>query len=190
MHCNSKVKKKKYKKNCILFNRSHWWIIFKEFLFLFLFYYRCNSQSPFFLRFLYSLPQILLSFPFLQILTNQTDCKILNQICNFQFQHKPINPLLQWASSSSTASFFLFCCGFFFSHFECNVSLSSCLLGEQEELSFSFRWKRWVTEETRWWVEEKKRYLMGMGKKCEWLRKKWRKKKKKKKKLVGYMSIM
>ena len=32
-------------------------------------------------------------FPyFLQIPTNQTDCKILNQIYNFQFQCKPINP--------------------------------------------------------------------------------------------------
>ena len=65
------------------------------------------------LRFLSSLPRILLSLPFLQILINQTYCKILNQMCNFQFQHKPINPLLLRASSSSTVSFFLFCYGFF-----------------------------------------------------------------------------
>ena len=57
-------------------------------------------------------------FPFLQLLTNQTNCKILNQMCNFQFQHKPINPLLLQASSSTT--WFFFCrCGFFFSHFFC-----------------------------------------------------------------------
>ena len=56
---------------------------------------------------------VLLSFPFLQLLTNQTDWKILNQMCNFQFQHKPINPLLLRASSSSTVSLFLFCYGFF-----------------------------------------------------------------------------
>ena len=36
---------------------------------------------------------VLIFFPyFLQIPTNQTDCKILNQIYNFQFQCKPINP--------------------------------------------------------------------------------------------------
>ena len=51
-----------------------------------------------------------------------------------QFQHKPINPLLLQTSSSTT--WFFFCsCGFFFSHFfVCNIFLSSCLLGEEEEL--------------------------------------------------------
>ena len=30
---------------------------------------------------------VLLSFPFLQLLTNKIDCKILNQMCNVKFQH-------------------------------------------------------------------------------------------------------
>ena len=110
-----------------------------------------------FLSFLSSLPQILLSFPFLQILTNQTDCKILNQMCNFQFKHKPINQLLLRASSFSTVSFFLFCCGFFFSYFLCNISLSSCFWVKKKNYLFSLRWRRRAEEERRWWGEEKKR---------------------------------
>ena len=43
----------------------------------------------------------------------------------------------------------------------CNIFLSSCLLGEEEEVYFG--WGRRLEEETRQWVEEKKRYLKGMG---------------------------
>ena len=79
---------------------------------------------------------VLLSFPFLQILTNQTDCKILNQVCNFQFQHK-----LTAATFFFFFFFFFFCCGFFFSPLcvcvcVCNISLSSCLLGERRKTVF------------------------------------------------------
>ena len=69
---------------------------------------------------------VLLSFSFLQLLTNQTDYKILNQMCNFQFQHKPINSLLLRASSS-IARFFFCSCGFFFSHFLCVCSIVKIL---------------------------------------------------------------
>ena len=75
-----------------------------------------------------------------------------------------INPLLLWASSSSsTASFFFSLFFFFFLFFVYNIFLSSCLLGDEEELSFG--WRRITEEEIRWWVEEMKRYLMGMEKK-------------------------
>ena len=53
----------------------------------------------------------------------------------------------------------------------CNIFLSSCLLGEEEELYFG--WGRRLEEETRWWVEEKKRYLMGMGEEMGGWGKKW-----------------
>ena len=85
---------------------------------------------------------VLLSFPFLQLLTNQTNCKILNQMCNFQFQHKPIAAvdffyceilLLQlWLLLSFF--FFFFWCVIYFFLLVFWVKKKNCILGEEEDL--------------------------------------------------------
>ena len=107
---------------------------------------------------------VLLSFHFLQLLTNQTDCKILNQMCNSQFQHKHINPLLLRASSS-TARFFFCSCGFFFSFFVCViyffllvfwVKKKNCILGEEEDL-MKRQDGEWRKRKYIWWEWGKKR---------------------------------
>ena len=110
---------------------------------------------------------VLLSFSFLQLLTNQTDYKILNQMCNFQFQHKPINPLLLRASSS-TMRFFFCNCSFFFSHFFffflCViyffllvfwVKKKNCILGEEEDLKKRQNGE-WRKRKDIWWEWRKK----------------------------------
>ena len=92
-----------------------------------------------------------------------------------QFQHKPINPLLLQTSSSAT--WFFFCsCGFFFSHFfVCNIFLSSCLLGEEEEL-YWVRNKTWRRDKMVSGGKEK--IFDGNGERNGWMRKKVKEKNK------------
>ena len=52
-------------------------------------------------------------------------------------------------------------------------------MGEEEELYFE--WGRRLDEETRWWVKEKKIYLMGMGEETGG----WEKSEGKKKVIIG-----
>ena len=126
---------------------------------------------------------VLLSFPFLQILTNQTDCKILNQVCNFQFQHK----LTAATTFFFFFFFFFFCCGFFFSPLcvcvcVCVIYLSRLVFWVKEE-KLSFRWGR-----DKMVSGGKEKVFDGNGEETGEWDKKWRKNKIKGKVEVSNMS--